>query len=141
MDTGLAESDRHPFQSSDSSIQRFFSLEIMNHIRSVAGDIQETERRRLRIRLAGMSGRYHTLNNVILLSLGMAIIMALLSYYTYSRENKAHREADRRVTDYQKDLQERSGDLDKATKELIRMRSIEKFAATGRIARTIAHEV
>jgi signal transduction histidine kinase len=142
MDTGLAEYDRHPFQTSDSvHVQRFFSLEIMNHIRGVVREIQDTERHRLQTRLARMSSRYHTLNNVILLSLGMAIIMALLGYYTYSYENKAHREADRRVAEYQVELQERIGDLDRANKELIRMRSIEKFAATGRIARTIAHEV
>jgi signal transduction histidine kinase len=45
------------------------------------------------------------------------------------------------VAEYQQQLRDRIGDLDKANKELIRMRSIEKFAATGRIARTIAHEV
>ena len=142
MDTGLAEYDRHPFQTADSAhIQRFFSLEIMNHIRGIVREIQDTESRRLQTRLAGMARRYHTLNNVIFLSLGMAIIMALLGYYTYSHENKARREADRRVALYQQELQERIGDLDTANKELIRMRSIEKFAATGRIARTIAHEV
>jgi signal transduction histidine kinase len=142
MDTGLAEAARHPFQSSDSTrVQRFFSLEIMNHLRAVVGDIQGTERRRLGIRLAGMSSRYHTLNNVILLSLGLAIAMALLSYYTYSKENKARRVADGRAAEYQQQLQERIGDLNKVNKELIGMRSIEKFAATGRIARTIAHEV
>jgi signal transduction histidine kinase len=142
MDTGLAENNRHPIQSFDSTrIQRFFSLEIMNHIRTLVSEIQATERQRLRIRLAGMASRYHTLNNIILLSLGMAILMALLGFYTYAHENKAHREADRRVAEYQQQLRDRIGDLDKANKELIRMRSIEKFAATGRIARTIAHEV
>ncbi|HTR29109.1 MAG TPA: ATP-binding protein [Puia sp.] len=142
MNAGLAEATRHPFQFSDSTrVQRFFSLEIMNHIRTLVSDIQGTERRRLQTRLAGMSSRYHTLNNVILLSLGLAIAMALLGYYTYSKENKARREADRRAAEYQRQLQERIGDLDQANKELIRMRSIEKFAATGRIARTIAHEV
>jgi signal transduction histidine kinase len=142
MDTGLAENNRYPIQSSDSTrIQRFFSLEIMNHIRTLVSEIQATESRRLRIRLAGMASRYHTLNNVILLSLGMAILMALLGFYTYSHENKARREADSRVAEYQQQLRDRIGDLDKANKELIRMRSIEKFAATGRIARTIAHEV
>src|SRR5580692_10931799 len=142
MDTGLAENNRHPIQSRDSTrIQRFFSLEIMNHIRALVSEIQATESRRLRIRLAGMASRYHTLNNVILLSLGMAILMALLGFYTYSHENKARREADSRVAEYQQQLQERISDLDKANKELIRMRSMEKFAATGRIARTIAHEV
>jgi signal transduction histidine kinase len=142
MDTGLAENSRHPIQSSDSTrIPRFFSLEIMNHIRTLVSEIQATERGRLHTRLAGMTSRYHTLNNIILLSLGMAIAMALLGYYTYSHENKARREADRRVAEYQRQLQDRIGDLDSANKELIRMRSIEKFAATGRIARTIAHEV
>jgi signal transduction histidine kinase len=142
MDTGLAENSRHPIQSFDSTrIQRFFSLEIMNHIRSLVSEIQATERGRLHTRLAGMTSRYHTLNNIILLSLGMAIAMALLGYYTYSHENKARRVADRRVAEYQQQLQDRIGDLDAANKELIRMRSIEKFAATGRIARTIAHEV
>lgn len=142
MDTALAENNRHLIQSSDSArVQRYFSLEIMNHIRTIATGIQATERRRLHTRLAGMSSRYKTVNTFILLSLGMAILMALLWFYTYSRENKARRGADRRVEEYQQELRERISDLDNANKELIRMRSIEKFAATGRIARTIAHEV
>jgi signal transduction histidine kinase len=121
MDAGLAENNRHPVQSFDSTrIERFFSLEILNHIRTLVSEIQATERARLHTRLAGMSSRYHTLNNIILLSLGMAVLMALLGFYAYSHENKARREADRRVAEYHK---------------------IEKFAATGRIARTIAHEV
>lgn len=121
MDSGLVTNKRYPLQSRDSTrMLQFFSLEIMNHIRTLVSEIQATERARLRTRLAGMSSRYHTLNNVILLSLGMAIIMALLGFYSYSTENKARREADRRLTEYHK---------------------MEKFAATGRIARTIAHEV
>ena len=142
MDAGLADYQRHLLQVSDTvKVQQFFALELMNHIRSVVRDVQDAERQRLHIRLAGMAARYQTLNNVILMSLGLAIVMALLGYYTYSYENKARRIADRRVAEYQQQLQERIKDLDMANKELIRMRSIEKFAATGRIARTIAHEV
>ncbi|HEV2478048.1 MAG TPA: ATP-binding protein [Puia sp.] len=40
-----------------------------------------------------------------------------------------------------KKLKKRIADLDKANKELMQLRSAEKFAATGRIARTIAHEI
>jgi signal transduction histidine kinase len=142
MDAGLAEYARHSFQVSDSQkIEGFFSLEIMNHIRAVVRQVQATEQDRLKLRLDTMSTRYHTLNNIILMSLALAIIMALLGFYTYSHENKARRTADQRVAEYQQQLQERILDLDQANKELIRMRSIEKFAATGRIARTIAHEV
>jgi signal transduction histidine kinase len=142
MDAGLADYQRHLFQMSDTvKVQQFFALELMNHIRSVVREVQDMERGRLHTRLAGMAARYQTLNNVIFMSLGLAILMALLGYYTYSHENKARRIADRRVAEYQQQLQERIMDLDTANKELIRMRSIEKFAATGRIARTIAHEV
>jgi signal transduction histidine kinase len=142
MDAGLSDYQRHLFQVSDTlKVQQFFALELMNHIRAVVREVQDMERGRLHTRLAGMTFRYQTLNNVILMSLGLAILMALLGYYTYSHENKARRIADGRVAEYQQQLQERIKDLDMANKELIRMRSIEKFAATGRIARTIAHEV
>jgi signal transduction histidine kinase len=142
MDAGLADYQHHLFQVSDTiKVQQFFALELMNHIRSVVREVQGMESQRLHARLAGMAARYQTLNNVIFMSLGLAILMALLGYYTYSHENKARRIADRRVAEYQQQLQERIKDLDMANKELIRMRSIEKFAATGRIARTIAHEV
>ncbi|HWB93667.1 MAG TPA: ATP-binding protein, partial [Puia sp.] len=75
------------------------------------------------------------------ISIGMAVLMAIFAYLTYSRENKGRRVADRRASDYQHELQDRIEDLAKANKELVQMRSTEKFAATGRIARTIAHEV
>ena len=142
MDLGVTEYTRHPFRITDSlRLNGFFSLEILNHIRTVVRQVQATEQQRLRTRLDAMTKRYHTLDNIILMSLGLAIIMALFGFYTYSHENKARRIADQRVAEYQQQLQERIQDLDKANKELIRMRSIEKFAATGRIARTIAHEV
>ena len=49
--------------------------------------------------------------------------------------------ADKRGNDYLKQLQQRIKELDKANKELLLMKRNEKFAATGRIARSIAHEV
>lgn len=142
IEEGLALYERHPFQLTDSlKIKGFFSLEIMNHILSVVRQVQATEQRRLQSRLDMMSTRYQTLNNVIIMSLGVAILMALFGYYTYSFENKARRIADQRVEEYQQQLKEQIEELDQANKQLIQMRSIEKFAATGRIARTIAHEV
>jgi signal transduction histidine kinase len=142
MDEGLAIYDRHPFEVSDSlKMKGFFALEIMNHIRASVRQVQAEEQERWKTRLDTMTRRYKTLNNIILTSLGLSVLMALFGFYTYSHENKARRVADQRVADYQQELRERIEDLDNANKELIRMRSIEKFAATGRIARTIAHEV
>lgn len=142
MEDGASIYRSHPFLVTDSlKIKAFFGLELMNRIRSVVKQIQASEQQRLKIRLETMSTRYRTLNNVIFLSLGVAILMALFGYYTYSFENKARRVADQRIAEYQQQLKEQIEELDKANKQLIVMRSIEKFAATGRIARTIAHEV
>ena len=142
MQQGLALHEQHLFQLTDSlKMKGFFDLEIMNHIRSIVKQVQGTEEQRLKIRMDTMTTRYKTLNNVIIMSLGVAILMALFGYYTYSYENNARRVADKKVEEYQQQLKEQIEELDKANKELIKMRSIEKFAATGRIARTIAHEV
>ncbi|HTI90581.1 MAG TPA: ATP-binding protein [Puia sp.] len=142
MQQGLELHEQHLLQLSDSlRMKGFFDLEIMNHIRSVVKQVQATEQERLKSRMDTMTTRYRTLNNVIIMSLGVAILMALFGYYTYSYENNARRVADKKVEEYQQQLKEQIGELDAANKELIRMRSIEKFAATGRIARTIAHEV
>jgi len=142
MEQGLALYRQHSFQMTDSlKVKSFFGFEIMGHIHSLVRQVQQNEQQQLKIRLDTMTTRYRTLNNVILLSLGMAILMALFGYYTYSFENKARRVADQRIADYQQQLKEQIEELDNANKQLIRMRSIEQFAATGRIARTIAHEV
>lgn len=88
-----------------------------------------------------MTARYHMLNNVIFISVGLAVLVAVFAYGTYSRENRARRIADRQLAEYQQQLQDRISELDKVNQSLMQMRNVEKFAATGRIARTIAHEV
>jgi signal transduction histidine kinase len=125
----------------DQRAKSFVREEIMDHIRSVVKSMQNIEQARLRSRLDEMTTRYHVLNAIILLSLTVAVSLAVYGYFTYARENKARRIADEKVSGYQEQLKRQIVELDTANKALIQMRSIEKFASTGRIARTIAHEV
>jgi len=74
-------------------------------------------------------------------SLAIAIILAIYSITLFDKENKAKKTADKQAAQFREQLEQRVIELDKLNKELIGLRSIEKFAATGRIARTIAHEV
>lgn len=142
MAFAIGSYSRHHYQLTDSLKQKnFFSEEIMDRIRSIVKVMQAEEQVRLKDRTEEMTGRYYTLNTIIVVSLSLALLMVLYSFLIYSRENKARRVADRRVFEYQDQLKDRILELGKANKELIQMRSIEKFAATGRIARTIAHEV
>ncbi|HEX4374011.1 MAG TPA: ATP-binding protein, partial [Puia sp.] len=84
---------------------------------------------------------YNVMNNIVMASLLLAFFLVLYGFFTYTKENNARRTADARVKDFQEQLQQRITELDGANKELVQMRGMEKFAATGRIARTIAHEV
>jgi len=127
--------------SDDQKARSFVREEVMDHIRSIVKGMQNIEQARLRSRLDEMTTRYHVLNAIILLSLAVAVSLAAYGFITYSRENKARRIADEKVTGYQQKLKQQITELDNANKALIQMRSIEKFASTGRIARTIAHEV
>ena len=55
--------------------------------------------------------------------------------------SKARQRAEQDILDYQNQLKNRIEELNRSNAELVKMRSLEKFAVTGRIARTIGHEV
>lgn len=142
MDSSIENYRRHHYEMTDRiEMKGYFDKEIMDRIRSSVKQIYLTEQTRLKGRSEEMAARYYALNTIIIASLALAILMACYGFFTYSRENRARREADQQVFEYQEQLKQRISELDKANKELIQMRSIEKFASTGRIARTIAHEV
>ena len=114
---------------------------IMDSLRSVVVTMQKTEETILEDGRKYQLQQYHTLNFIITASLGIALLLFVLGFITYIRENRARRLADSRTEAYREELEKKVADLDKANKELIEMRRMEKFTATGRIARTIAHEV
>lgn len=75
------------------------------------------------------------------ISIILAILFTLFSLVVYNKENKAKREQTKKAGDFRKQLETRIDELAELNKELIDLRSLEKYAVTGRIARTIAHEV
>jgi len=79
-----------------------------------------------------------------ILNIVSIIIAALLTFYSlivYNKENKDKRIASKKADEYRKQLQNRVQQLAELNTELIELRSQEKYAVTGRIARVIAHEV
>lgn len=75
------------------------------------------------------------------ISLIIAIILTLYSIVVYNKENKAKKEEEEKAKDFREQLEKRVDQLADLNQELIELRSLEKYAVTGRIARTIAHEV
>lgn len=113
----------------------------MDLIRRLVMRIQIAENVMLDKRKEKLQSHFVMLNIIIVVSLVIAFLLLIFGFLTYMRENKARQEADKKVQQYQEQLRERIMELRNVNKELMQMRSIEKFAATGRIARTIAHEV
>lgn len=113
----------------------------MDKLRLVVINMQEHEEELLKTRNRKLDDKYVALNLIIIASFIIALVFAIFGFYTYQKENKARLLADDKVADYQKELQQQIMELDKANAALILMKRSEKFAATGRVARTIAHEV
>ncbi len=75
------------------------------------------------------------------ISIIVSILLTLFAIVVFNKENKAKKEADRKAAEYREQLQHRIEQLAELNTELIELRSLEKYAVTGRIARTMAHEV
>jgi signal transduction histidine kinase len=84
------------------------------------------------------SGLIQVLNIV---SIVIAVLLTFYSLIVYNKENKDKRRATKKADEYRMQLQNRVNQLADLNKELIELRSQEKYAVTGRIARVIAHEV
>jgi signal transduction histidine kinase len=114
---------------------------IMDNLRKKISLIQANETAQLSRRDEKLARIFSLLNAIIIATISVAIGILVFGFIMHSKDNKARRQAEKKIIDYQDELRSRIEDLHKANKELIQMRSQEKFAATGRIARTIAHEV
>ena len=142
IQNGIRLLQENGFQITDSISNGFYrGKTTMDKIRSLVTRMQVHEENELQTRREKMHSIVSTLSSIISLSLTLAFLLLIFGFLTYMRENKARREADEKVQQYQEQLRVRIMELRGVNKELLQMRSIEKFASTGRIARTIAHEV
>ncbi len=114
---------------------------LMDSIRITIGKIKLAEEILLASRNKDLQKKYVSMNIIIVTSLFLAFLFAIFGFVTYILENRARKISDTKVSEFQNQLESRIEELGIANKELIQIRQTEKFAATGRIARTIAHEV
>jgi signal transduction histidine kinase len=117
------------------------SKKLMDEIRSSAAMMEREENKLLQEREEKMKNTFGAINTITIVSLTIAFSLLFFGFITYMHVSKARKKAQQDIADYQYQLTQRITDLDRANTELIKMRSQEKFAATGRMARAIAHEV
>jgi signal transduction histidine kinase len=88
-----------------------------------------------------LTGSFKTTQIIIFISLITSIIAILYSLLTYIKESAARDKANQKNIRYQKELEANIDELKRMEATLRELKSMEKFTATGRVARTIAHEV
>lgn len=113
----------------------------MDSIRIYSQRFIEAEEKLMTERKSQLSGSYSTTNLITIISLLTSIFAIFYSLYTYNKESQARDESTTKNIQYQKELERHIEELQRMDAEVRELKSMEKFTATGRIARTIAHEV
>jgi len=113
----------------------------MDSMRNAVTQMRMNEQLLLKSRNRKLDKTSDALLSIVIASVIIAFFLVVFGFSTHLAESKKRSEAQLKVLNYQKQLQTRIDQLARANIELIRIRSLEKFAATGRIARTIAHEI
>jgi len=113
----------------------------MDNVQGLVLKMQKEESQLMIVRSDKVS-EFSNLNRIInIISIITAILLFFYSIISFSREGRAKKMADKKALQFREELEKKVNELDKLNTELIELRSMEKFAATGRISRTIAHEV
>ncbi len=130
------------YQVTDAlKITSYSSKHKMDEIRHLMLKMQNEENVLMLKRSGRLSSFSDFIKTINIASLIVAILLTFYSIITFTKENRAKKEADYNAKEFRRQLELRIKELDALNKELLELKSIEKFAVTGRISRTIAHEV
>jgi len=117
------------------------SQKLMLQIAETIRNMEIDEKALLARRSDKLENVFTSVRLVTITSLTIALLLFIYSFFIYNRESRRKQQAGVQVDAYRDQLEKKIIELQQANKELQELRSIEKFAASGRIARTIAHEI
>ncbi len=141
MNNGIAIFDSTNALSNPILVDSNDGLITMRQLEDFIHKIQKEEKNLLIARTANVTKYSRIIKIINIVSILLAIVLTLYSIITFNKENKAKLIADQQANEFREQLEQRFDELASLNMELIELRNIEKFAVTGRISRTIAHEV
>jgi signal transduction histidine kinase len=115
--------------------------EIMDTIRKDVFDMQLTEQQTLKQGNLKLEKTRDAVSSIVIASIIIAFFLVVFGFSSHIKESRDRMLAEKKIQTYQDELKKRIKELAEANEALVQMKSQEKFAATGRIARTIAHEI
>lgn len=114
---------------------------LLLRISSRVADMQVAEKALLNLRSQRLNTSSGSMAGVNIAIVVIALLLVGYSWLVFSNENTAKKSANNRMVGYSRRLEQKIHELTDANVELSQLRSLQKFTATGRIARMIAHEV
>jgi signal transduction histidine kinase len=134
--------NRNHFQINDSIREREqINSNLINSIEQLSDSITVNENKLLLQRTQRVT--YYS-KIVFWIIIGAGLVSGLLIIYsliTFNIENQAKKKATIQAEAYHDQLEKRIYELANANKELLELRSMERFTSMGRVARVIAHEI
>jgi signal transduction histidine kinase len=142
MAKGLSSFQANRLTITDSmKLSREPSKKVMDSIRVYTDKIEAEEEQLMLHRKEKLAGFFDSTQIIAIVSLAIAFITLFYSLIIFNIENSAKERAVDKATQYSIELETNISELKEANLELQELKGLDKFTATGRIARTIAHEV
>jgi signal transduction histidine kinase len=142
LDEELGILNNNNFQINDSiKLRERLNNNLIDSIGKVSDTIKMVENRLLYLR----TQRVDFYSKIVFwIIIGAGLVSGLLIIYsliTFNIESQAKNKATIQAESYHEQLEKRILELASANRELMELRSLERFTSTGRIARVIAHEI
>jgi len=140
---GIDEFKKNRYQISASLRQQTIQSgsDIMFYIRATVSAMIKTEDKTMLDRNTELANFSNAIKFINITSLVVAVLLSFYSIGTFQLEYSAKKQADQKAVAYRTELETKVAELKSANEELSGLKSLEKFTSTGRIARTLAHEV
>lgn len=114
---------------------------IIQVVESKVADMQVAEKSLLNLRSQRLNNSSGSMAGINIAIVVIALLLVGYSWAVFNNENTAKKIANNKMVEYSKKLEQKINELTEANAELSQLRSLQRFTATGRIARMIAHEV
>ena len=142
IDSGLIAFNESNFIVTSSVLNHIKHSELLRD--SIMKDIlmlQTSEKKMLANQTSRLQKTSDAIYSIIITSIIIAFFLVVFGLSYHLKENSEKIKAETKARAYENDLNKSINDLKTANDKMIKMRNLEKFDATGRIARTIAHEI
>ncbi len=142
LSTGLINFQVNGMVFTDEMESRLNSgMNTMDSVRLYISNLQGAEERSMQERKKRLSVFFVGAKIMAIVILVVVLIALIYSLTSFNREYRAREKADEIANKYRVDLESNKTELQEKNLELKELKDLEKFTSTGRIARTIAHEV